>query len=217
MPYFHDDIDINSEPREQYYKDLITLKSLKKQADIDLRHTNSVTSLGAQFAGLREIRTIENLTNSLFALLDNPDNDMSRYEMSIVELQLLFGLRISEALSIRHNHIMFDGSIFVPGQKGSSDRVVYPVRFRDFWISVKNKQYVPPPSYNRFHFYRLYRKKGIYLALKGNKKGSATHLMRYLYIAKILNETKDIDQVRQLIGHRSIKSTLHYVNKLRKG
>jgi site-specific recombinase XerD len=215
-PYFYDDVNALDSLRERESETRLQLQRIREGATRIKSSVNSVSTLSAQFAGLCYGRSILDLSNRLNTLLANSNNELATLELSLIELQMLYGLRISEVLSIKYTNISFDGSIVVQGLKGSGTRYVHPLKYVDFWLYFRQSKQVIPSYCNRFYFYRIYKKKGIFLTMRGNKKSSVTHFVRYLYIAKMLNEKIDLQSIQKVVGHKSINSTISYVNKLQK-
>jgi site-specific recombinase XerD len=169
---------------------------------------------GAQSPVLYASREYQNLQKSITNIMAKSNTQLSSYVKAIIELQLIFGLRISESLSITGNDVMPNGTIKVKGAKHSNDRFVFPILYQNFWLHLKNTQYLIPKSFNRFYFYRIYKKFGIYSVLGSNTNASVTHVIRYLFILGILQHGETIENVQRLIGHKSVKSTQHYISNL---
>lgn len=193
--------------------DFVGLKTGKNENQLS---DNSAKGLPAQFTGLCETGNLYNAKSTIATIISLKNNELGHYEKAIIELQFLFGLRISEVLNINYSAVSADGSIRIRGLKGSSDRQVYPVVYRNYWLTTKHNRTIFPSSYNRWYFYRLYRKKGIYHMFQNNGNQSVTHLARYSYIISLLKDGRNIPEIQQLIGHKSINSTIHYVRNIAK-
>ncbi len=175
---------------------------------------NSVLKPSAQLTGLCVAGNLSALNKILIRVMASANTQVGIYEKAVIELQFLYGLRISEVLGIKWQDILFNGSINIKGLKGSESRLVYPVQYRDFWINFHNSKSTIGSSYNRFYFYRIFKKFGIYSIMVGNSKASVTHYLRYMFVQQLKNSGKTKEQIQQIIGHKSIKSTLHYISKL---
>ena len=196
-------------------QDFLKLINKKKKSNVEQTCTKSVPSPSAQFAELYEAGTVPDLQLNVNSLLANPNSGLVLFERAVLELQFLYGLRISEILQISPMDIGDNGLIRITGLKGSFNRVVYAVKFKDFWSSMALSGWNIPTSYNRFHFYRLYKKKGLYQTIGSNQNNSVTHLMRYNYLISLLRSNINIDEMQRIIGHKSINSTIHYVEQLK--
>lgn len=211
------DIDfVNRSKQDKEIENFIRLFGKQEKENPAQHRVKSVLTPSAQIAELFQFRNLQGINETVQRLLSNVNSGLSITEKAIIELQFLYGIRITEALRITPSDINSSGQIRIRGIKGSNDRIVYPVKFSYFWLSVKENNFFIPSSYNRFYFYRLYRKKGIYFLNESNKKESVTHALRYLYISSLIQQGLDQEQIRNLIGHKSIKSTIHYVDNLRK-
>lgn len=191
----------------------VSLRSQTRKKFGSENPSSSVKSSNAQIPDLCYPGNLSALDLSVDHLLSHHCKELGTYEKAILELQVLYGLRITEALNIRYSDITSLGAIHVKGLKGSMDRLVYPVNYRNFWLVFSSNRVILSRGYNRYYFYRLYKKLGVYSIVSGNKNSSVTHLLRYQYIISLMKQNLELEEIRQLIGHKSIKSTLHYVVK----
>ncbi len=135
---------------------------------------------------------------------------LPRVLLAVIELQLFYGLRISECLNVTTSDISGTGHIRIRGAKGSNDRIVIPYRFASFWQS-EAKPILPIGNvYSRFWFYRQYKALGLYAVFGNSKVKSVTHLFRHLNVLSLKDSFNETELTRQFIGHKSINSTLHY-------
>lgn len=137
-------------------------------------------------------------------------------EKAVIELMALYGLRISEVLSINRSDISQGGSIRVRALKGSSIRVIQSFMFREFWISQGSSLLPLSSVYSRFYFYRLFRKYGLYSTFGVNEKASVTHYFRHLKGLEVQTAFNDWELTASSLGHKSQKSTVFYGQKIRK-
>lgn len=174
---------------------------------------NSAISLGAQYTTLLHpdmhnvLPMIERANELLLS------ETLPRVLLAVIELQLFYGLRISECLNITTSDVSTTGHIRVRGSKGSNDRIVIPYRFASFWQN-EAKAILPIGNiYSRFWFYRQYKNLGLYAIFGNSKVNSVTHLFRHLNILSLKDNFNETDLTRKFIGHKSIKSTMHYERK----
>ena len=132
---------------------------------------------------------------------------------------LLFehGLRITEVLNIQKCDISRQGRIRIKGLKGSNDRIVTPIMFAQFWQSLPDFMLPLGSVYSRFYFYRWFKRIGIYDVFGNNKRFSVTHMFRHHLALSLKNEFDDTALTQRVLGHRSIKSTLHYEKERKRG
>jgi len=170
-------------------------------------------NLGAHTAKLLQARNneIEEICKNLF---NRPVVKLLPIGVQvIIELQMLYGLRITEVLSIGAMSIMRNGLIHVHGKKGSQDRYIYSQRFNNYVIFCKINNVAYLCDYSRFYFYRLYKKLGIYYKFAGNDKNSVTHFFRHSILNAQKIEGMEIEDSQKFIGHKSIRSTRIYRNE----
>jgi integrase len=140
-------------------------------------------------------------------------NTLPRVLLAVIELQLFYGLRISECLNITTSDISQTGHIRIRGAKGSNDRIVIPYRFSSFWQNEAKALLPLSTVYSRFWFYRQYKNLGLYAIFGNSKVKSVTHLFRHLNILSLKDNFNETNLTKQFIGHKSINSTLHYERK----
>lgn len=139
--------------------------------------------------------------------------NLSDADKAVIELLYLNGLRISEVLALTYNDIRSDGSLFIRGLKGSSNRIVYTRnQYSCLSVSISSNELIFH-NYNRFYFHRLFKRLGIYQPSVGSDKMIVTHIFRHNYISQLQKDFNDLELTRKSVGHRSEKSTLHYINK----
>lgn len=128
----------------------------------------------------------------------------------LIEIQLLNGLRISEALNIHWSRINALGQIHIRGLKGSKDRIVNTGSSAEFFISCLKNQSSPFAYFSRFYVYREYKKLGLSHQFNGRGVCSVTHLFRHLVVKLQRSSSTDYLTIQQFIGHKSINSTKIY-------
>jgi len=196
---------------------LYDLKAIRRKIDKAQQRDTSDKNSGAQYTRLYDPQLLQELQKKLSGILSGKNSLVGEYEKAVIELQFLYGLRISEVLNIHYSDILPNGSIRIKGLKNSNNRIVFPIQMRSFWFRFLMSESIPPRSYNRFYFYRLYKKLGLYQLSSSNQNASVTHMLRYTYIAQLLEAGETIDSIRQLIGHKNINSTIHYLKTITNG
>ena len=183
------------------------------KTDKGKRGVNAVTTSPAQTTTL-----LQPANQDILAIIERANelllsNTLPRVLLAVIELQLYYGLRISECLNITTSDISKTGHIRIRGAKGSSDRIVIPYRFSSFWKN-EAKAILPLSNiYSRFWFYRQYKNLGLYAIFGNSKVKSVTHLFRHLNILSLKESFNETGLTKHFIGHKSINSTLHYERK----
>ena len=134
-------------------------------------------------------------------------------DRALIELLYIGGLRISEALNIKCNHITKDGRVMIIGSKGSNNKIITPMINQQYFINCSIFNISPFYGKNRFYYYRLFKEKGLYIFRKTAENNSVTHSFRYNLVSDLRNSGIDIVDIRATVGHKNIKNTLLYVNK----
>jgi len=191
---------------------LILLKSKNRYSN--LAPSNSVLTPTAQFTTLCDNRITQFVELIESSVIASNKFNLSEYERALIELQFLFGLRVSEVLSIKHSDIDSAGFIRVQGLKGSNNRTVVSVSFKQYWLRVRSLQIELSYLANRFYYYRLLKRIGCYHYVSTQVTDKVTHLFRYAVVYRMLKSGASLIDVQQFLGHRSIESTQHYLNNL---
>lgn len=154
----------------------------------------------------------------LFAIARNVIQNVNipKVFRAVVELQMLYGLRITECLNITVADVSKHGHIKIRGSKGSNNRIVIPHLMLDFWLTATPSVLPIGNLYSRFWFYRYYKRVGLYAQFGSNQVKSATHLFRHLTLLQLKENFNDSNLSRQFIGHKNIKSTQHYEQREKK-
>lgn len=131
----------------------------------------------------------------------------------IVHLLADYGLRVSEALSIKATDITSNGQIVIKGSKGSSNRLIVINEYRERLIDLRKSSFNPIKSIDRFVIYRLLKKYNITGQSTYGSKNAVCHQFRYDVAKDIQSVTNDLNETAKLIGHKSSSNTAIYVNR----
>lgn len=131
----------------------------------------------------------------------------------IISMLQLYGLRISEVLSLKPSNITFDGKVIIRGAKGSSDRLVVIPEYSKFFIDIRNSGYNPFVNVNRFIVYRILKKYSLVAQSTYGSKDAVCHQFRYQFAKSINDVTCSVDETAQFIGHKKSSSTSHYLKQ----
>lgn len=129
------------------------------------------------------------------------------------------GLRVSELTNLKITDIDSNTMIVTIRQsKGNRDRVVVLaekllVLLRDYFKEYKPKDYLFEGRANGRYSERSVQQilKQILTKLKINKQGSV-HSLRHSYATHLIEQGTDVRFVKDLLGHKSIKTTLIYTH-----
>lgn len=134
----------------------------------------------------------------------------------VIALLMAYGLRISEVLNIRYNDITPQGTILIHGSKGSENRFISGMQFSKYIVSHALSFTTHLRYRNRWYYYRLFKRIGIYKKMTGNTNFSVTHAFRYEFIKQLQGMTKDINETGKIIGHKNTNNTKRYDQKTKK-
>lgn len=127
-----------------------------------------------------------------------------------VSLHYYSGARISDLLAVDYASISSRLNISILQGKQSQALTVQPVHYREFWAGVRDNKLVPMQNYNRFYFYRLYKRFGIVISRGSSKNNLVTHAFRRELAGDLHALDGNIKRAQGALGHRSANSTKHY-------
>lgn len=127
-----------------------------------------------------------------------------------VSLHYYSGARISDLLQVDYTSISSRLNISILQGKGSQALTIQPVHYREFWQRVRDNRLTPMQNYNRFYFYRLYKKYGITISRGSHKNNLVTHAFRRELAIDLHSIDGNIKRAQGALGHRSASSTEHY-------
>lgn len=141
------------------------------------------------------------------------DSKVGDVEKAVTWLMFQEGLRISEAIDIQPSDVLSNNSILIRAKKKSENKIIFPGRYSEFWKNYKTSKVAINETYNRFYFYRLFKKHSLYLIIKNNQHIAVTHSFRHLLIRQLQNDNIDRELRAKKIGHKNPKNQLYYENK----
>ena len=127
-----------------------------------------------------------------------------------VSLHYYSGARISDLLAVDYASISNRLNISILQGKQSQALTVQPVHYREFWAGVRDNRLAPMENYNRFYFYRLYKRFGIVVSRGSSKNNLVTHAFRRELAGDLHALDGNIKRAQGALGHRSANSTKHY-------
>jgi site-specific recombinase XerD len=121
------------------------------------------------------------------------------------------GLRLMEALSIRVKDLSFDrGEIVIRSGKGGHDRVaILPDALKDGATGQRR----------RHHLHESAVQRDVSSAARRANIGKRVtcHTFRHSFATHLLEDGYDIRTIQELLGHRSVKTTMIYTHVLNRG
>lgn len=153
-------------------------------------------------------------TDSLSAAVNSILSNRMIPEVERVMIELIYrnGLRVSELLRIRGADIMQNGSFIIRASKFSDNRIGFIVTGAQWFQSWRSFPGYIFADYNRHFVYYMFKKHGISAQIIGNQNKAVTHVLRHQAIENLQKATNDSAVTAQAIGHRSKRSTEHYLN-----
>ena len=196
----------------------LTLSDLQKilYSDFDNGRTKSVQASPAQTTKMlyKNTDNANRITSIVSKLL--ADSNATEVLRAVVELQFLYGLRISEVLNIERSDVSASGYIKIKGLKNSNSRIVRPVQFLHFWQHSGNHLLPLVNTYSRFFFYRKYKELGLSMRYEGRTNNSVTHLFRHEVVQDLQRSFDETSTTQKFIGHKNIKNTKRYESQKNK-
>ncbi len=166
----------------------------------------------------------EKQMNDLFQHIEFTDNWNGYTERLILEILYQTGIRVSELVNIRENHISHSlHSLKVLG-KGNKERIIplgssllekvegYNQRKRQFpereseGFLLENEK---GRKLNTRHVYSIVRRN---LTLVTTAEKKSPHVMRHSFATHLTNHGADLNAVKELLGHSSLAATQIYTH-----
>lgn len=171
---------------------------------------NSILAIPAQIDIQRERSMYNFIAFQPGILPDERLYNRSRLCYFIAEIQCLYGLRISEVLSIKLSDIDNYYKVTVQRLK-REDPVVITLTFQERFIH-KSKAiggFLFDMS-TRFSVYYTYKECGIGFQSLYSTKLSVTHSYRHLYVRNLLEQGYSYQEIAVLLGHMDERNTELY-------
>lgn len=172
--------------------------------------TKSVPNSSAQNNHLCATGTGLELSRITRIPLKVSDKFVPSYIDIIINLQANYGLRISEVLAIKGTDISPQGAVMIKGLKKSSNRIIIPTEYKEWWLKQRSVVCSVFDGISRFVVYREYKKRNICISVEGNTKKAVTHAFRHLVINDLRNITKNEEEISNFSGHKATKNTSVY-------
>ena len=171
---------------------------------------SSILTLPAQIDIQRERHMYNYIEFQPGILSDSRLYSRSRLCYFIAEIQCIYGLRISEVLSIKLSDIDDHFQVTVQRLK-REDPVVITLTFQESFIhkSKEIKGFLFDMT-TRFSVYYTYKECGIGFKSKYSTKLSVTHSYRHLYVKKLLQQGYSYQEIAVLLGHLDERNTELY-------
>lgn len=149
------------------------------------------------------------IKNRLDAMIaDNIDKNI----VAGVGLMFSAGLRISSLLMIDFTCISSNLVITIKQKKGSNTIYAQPIYFREVWRSIYENKLTPFELYDRFFFYRLFKRYDLVLKNGAGRNDSVTHAPRKYLANELYSQENDLEVAKDALGHKSISSTKYYID-----
>ena len=146
-------------------------------------------------------------------LLELEKKNFDKKLLAYISLQFTAGLRISDLLKINYNNITPNLLIAIEQGKGSNVLNVQPVFYREIWRAVRDNKLSPMQNFNRFWFYKLYKKLGIVMNNGAGRNNSVTHAPRKLLAQELYANDNNLEIAKNALGHKDERSTLYYIDQ----
>lgn len=135
-----------------------------------------------------------------------------RTVLAFMRLQFKYGLRISDMLKIQRYDISAGLRLCVRQSKGSESLILDLSYDMDFWSEYRMGMHTDISLFNRFYFYRLYKRLGLQELSGGGVNYSVTHSARRSVVQDVYAVSGSIDAAAAAVGHKSTLSTEHYLS-----
>ena len=199
-------------PAFTYGENMLQSEAMKQNITLNPPHNpHQDRSKSSEFTCNTNISGDESTSNTDTTIPIIPASLHLYHIVSII--QYIYGLRISEVLSIRNGDVTKDGFVLISGKKGSNNRIIYTPELLPIIHPnpLYEKTLIFPFSYSQYR--RVCLLHGIYLKPTGSRKRKiVSHLYRHNRLKAIYNLTgEDLKQTKQFSGQKNNISALHYI------
>jgi integrase/recombinase XerC len=174
----------------------------------------------------------ENEMNHLLDHFSFADNFEGLRDLLVLELLYATGMRLSELIGLRDNHVNLSGcQLKVLGKRNKERIIPFPrqlVSVIESYLHERNKLFGKPEHGHLLVTNRgeacypmfVYRIVQRYLSLYTTTPKRSPHTLRHTYATHLLNRGAEINAVKDLLGHSNLAATQVYthnsVEKLKK-
>ncbi len=149
----------------------------------------------------------------------NPRAPTGLRNLCLISLMLKSGIKAAEIINLREQDLDWDsGTLFIQESGGAKERYL---KIDDVELSLLKSWRRTKPSGSPVLFTTLqgeplrdrYLREMIkrYARKAGIKKDVYPHLLRTTFALEFLNETRDIERLQQVLGHRDQSTTQNYI------
>lgn len=177
------------------------------------RPTKAVSSPPAQSATLLQVSNDEKVVYDMLVWIARQGVGKFGHYAIGCDLLLSGGLRISELISERWLFVNSVGQVVIKGKKGSNDKLVTPLYCAEYWRRLRGWVLNPCNVVSRFSWYRFLKANGVVLREKGKVNASVTHAARKLKAHEMYVNELEQSTIKEVIGHKSERSTTYYKPK----
>jgi len=126
------------------------------------------------------------------------------------------GLRVSEICDTSLITLINNTQLAIYQPKTRETRIVHIHEYNSIITAHINARQPIRWNRNRFYYYRLFKRYGWYEYNPNAKHQKVTHAPRHQLVNQLFEATKQINAVKNAIGHKSKSSTEHYLTKTNK-
>jgi integrase/recombinase XerD len=152
----------------------------------------------------------------------NPNDKFGMRDIALIELLYSAGLRISEAVSLKLEHIQLDNGWLTPVGKGNKQRLV-PLSGKakvnlEMWLKIWRQQLKPKTDtvllnfhgkkLSRIGAWKIIQMRTAFL----QKESISPHTFRHSFATHCLTGGMDLRILQELLGHANISTTQIYTH-----
>lgn len=146
-------------------------------------------------------------------IMDKVTNDsyISDSEKWLICLLVYNGLRISEICDVRNFTYISDNEIIIYQKKTRISRRAVVLHYSNLTKEICNHLNFSRFNRNRWYYYRVFKRLGIYEKIIGHKVMSVTHLPRHKKAQEVMTVTNSLKEVANQLGHNGLRSVKYYL------
>lgn len=141
------------------------------------------------------------------------DNFVNEIKIIVVKCLYLSGSRVSALLNVSYSDILPDGSFIIHQGKGSNAISCYCAEYLRFFKQCREYKQKPFEGVNYISIYRLLKEYGLVQRQTFGNNTAVTSLGRKLKAVQLAEQGQSIEDIANILGHKSITSTEYYLTK----
>lgn len=192
------------------------MSKIKEKMKANQHCKDSGLSLPAQNAKLCAPGEVPGLPEYEYLIKLIEDTRLSFIVRLLIDFMLSSGCRISAVIYQQGFFVRYGGILDVYEPKTKQHVVFRSIFFNSYYSHLKVGYCTQFAHLSRFQVYRIFVKLGINYSFEGSVNNTVTHAPRHIVALTTISSTGNINDVKDILKHKSSKSSENYVREKNK-